>query len=182
MGRDPRDLQAHMARYIFCLPWCTNKRVLDAACGVAYGTQIISYVAESVTGLDIHKPSIDYGWQHYPADNISLRYGDVTTMPLVDELFDVVVSFETVEHLTNPDAFISECHRVLKPKGSLLISAPERSGSCWHVRDYSLDDLVDLVSRKFRVRQYWTQGPRLEIVESMMPLWDHPTWIVLAEK
>ena len=179
---DERDLSAHLARYVFALRYCTDLNVLDCSCGTGYGSMILSWVASSVVGLDISMRTIRYAQQKYGNDKTSFRYGNAMDMPLSDNSFDIVVSLETIEHLKYPEAFLRECGRVLKDHGHLLVSAPENSGSSWHVRDYTSEELTAVVQRYFVIQQCWTQGPRTEIVESSQPLWEHPTWLVLAHK
>ena len=50
--------------------------------------------------------------------------GDATQLPFKDETFDVVTSFDLIEHLINPDDFLAEAFRVLKRGGKIVISTP----------------------------------------------------------
>ena len=183
MSYDVRELQAHYARYLFALPWCVNQSVLDAACGVGFGTQLISNVAKAARGIDRCKEAVDYGWEKYGNERMFLLYGDVENMPFEDAQYDTVVSFETIEHLHHPVTFLRECSRVLKPNGLLMVSSPKGSGSIFHVEEYDRDQLHDLlVEADFVPERYWCQGPTLDIVENGLPTWKCPTHIFLAVK
>ena len=62
----------------------------------------------------------------YRAPNLEFVQGDATTLPLADATFDVVVGFETLEHLPDQVAFLKEIRRVLRPGGLLVIGTPDR--------------------------------------------------------
>lgn len=182
MSYDPRELQAHCARYIWSLSYCAKKRVLDAAMGSGYGTMMLSWVAEHVDGIDIHKPAVDYAYETYGNDRMTCWYGDVCDMPFESEQYDVVTSFETLEHLVNPYEMMSEVYRVLKPGGLWIVSEPFNSGSVYHKHEMTAEELVEFVGRVFTVDTWYTQGPTLEFVERGEPLWGHPTTVVVARK
>ena len=182
---DPRDLACHLARYTFALQFCQHKVVLDAACGVGYGSQILSYVADDVTGIDLSMDAIEYAQDHHDTSRTAFVLGDVRDLIYVGEgVFDVVVSFETVEHLEEPEAFIEEVASVLDDDGVFIVSAPENSGSIHHVKDYTKQELHDLLSLAFDMENasYYCQGPTLEIVYDGTPIWGHPTHIFVCYK
>ena len=181
---DARMTQEHCARYVFAMhPFCTHKLVLDAAAGTFYGTQILSWAATHVWGIDIEPAAIEYGMEMYQTDNMTPVVGDVTKMPFPDKMFDVVVSFETIEHLKEPAKFVDEVWRVLTDDGVFIVSAPERSGSCWHMAEYNDEELEALLLR-FPHRQYYGQGFGQEhlILKNQIPNSAHDTHIYVAGK
>jgi SAM-dependent methyltransferase len=112
----------HVERYRFALQHVAGRRVLDIACGEGYGTAAIASVgATSVIGVDIAAEACEHAHAKY---GVETRVGSAETMPLSDGEVDVVVSFETIEHLHDVKAFIRESHRVLSPGGRLIISTP----------------------------------------------------------
>jgi 2-polyprenyl-3-methyl-5-hydroxy-6-metoxy-1,4-benzoquinol methylase len=183
MGFDPRELQAHLARYVWALEFCQGKNVLDAACGVGYGTMILSWVAKKVWGMDLSWECIEYARQRYLTPRAAFVQSDVLK-PLGLHYYDVVVSFETVEHLDLPGKFLHNVYEALKPGGILIVSAPENSGSKFHAQDYTREQLRVLLATVFNMEttRYFTQGPRMEIVEDEDPLWEHPTHIFIVKK
>ena len=86
----------HIARYNFALLYCDKKKVVDAACGSGYGSSILSLVAAHVTGIDISESAISYANTRFSLANGEYKLGDLSDMK---EEADVIVSFETTEHL-----------------------------------------------------------------------------------
>lgn len=116
----------HLSRYAFALEFCKGKKVLDAACGEGYGTAILSEVAAHVTGVDIDRETIEFAGRKYQKENIAFTMSDVCTLPFSDRSFDVVVSFETLEHVDDHQRLLNEFRRVLAPGGLLFVSTPDK--------------------------------------------------------
>jgi ubiquinone/menaquinone biosynthesis C-methylase UbiE len=116
------DSPAHIARYEFALPYCEGKTVLDLACGDGYGSKILAEKARKVCGVD-NDPNL---LRQVPSlRNADFVLADARSIPYADNNFDVVVSFETIEHFTEQKQFLDEICRVLKPGGFAIISTPD---------------------------------------------------------
>lgn len=181
---DARMTQEHCARYVFAMhPFCTHKIVLDCAAGVGYGTQILSWAADAVYGIDIEPAAIEYANEMYSTDNTTFMVGDATKIPFPDGFFDVVVSFETIEHLKEPEKFVDEAWRVLADDGVFIVSAPENSGSVFHRAEYSADGLAALLGA-FPEREYYGQAFGLEhtIQKGVVPHSEHDTHLYVCRK
>src|SRR5437762_9292288 len=90
----------HWHRYAFARRFVTGKRVLDAACGEGYGTALLSTVASAIVGVDIDAETVAHASACYGGGaRVRFVEGSCTDLPLSDASIDVVVSFETVEHL-----------------------------------------------------------------------------------
>jgi len=120
----------HWHRYLWSVPLCAGKRVLDVACGEGYGTSLLAETAIQVTGVDSDAATIAHARATYAHDNLDFLCGSAQDLPLPDaDVFDVVVSFETIEHLAADDQrrFLVEVQRVLTPDGVAVFSTPNRT-------------------------------------------------------
>jgi ubiquinone/menaquinone biosynthesis C-methylase UbiE len=150
----------HIARYEAASGIVKNKVVLDIASGSGYGTYIISQHAKQVVGVDVSKDAIKYAANTYGSKNISYKLGDGKTIPCADNFFDVVTSFETIEHLDDYKNFMKEIKRVLKPDGLLILSTPNdlefAEGNHFHIHEFAQDELLSLAKEYYRnVEEYY---------------------------
>jgi SAM-dependent methyltransferase len=158
----------HWHRYAFARRFAAGKRVLDAACGEGYGTALLGAVAASVVGVDIDMATIDHARVTYGEGN-RLRFvaASCSGLPLPSASFDVVVSFETIEHLEaaqQPD-MLSEFARVLAPDGILVISSPNKRlysdardyVNPFHLQELYRDDLARLLRARFPAQHWYHQ-------------------------
>lgn len=116
----------HLHRYFFAREMARGKVVLDIACGEGYGASLIAQTARSVVGMDVSSDAVAHASQSYRQDNLSFRVADARRIDADDDAFDMVASFETLEHFYEHEAFYAELRRVLRPGGLLLISTPDR--------------------------------------------------------
>jgi len=120
-------MEEHLLRYELASTLVQGKHVLDAACGTGYGSKMMAIAgAASVVGVDIDPDSIQLAKTEYRDDKIQFQTADVCALPFQDKMFDIVVSFDTIEHIPDGDVLIKETWRVLKDDGLLLISPPNR--------------------------------------------------------
>jgi len=138
----------HLHRYLFALQFCRHKDVLDVASGEGYGAALISTVARSVTGIDISAEAIEHAQKNYAG----VRYiaGRAESLPLPDHSIDVVLSFETIEHLLDHSSFFQEIKRVLRPDGLLVMSSPDRDVYSIKQGIQNPHHLKELNSREFQ--------------------------------
>jgi SAM-dependent methyltransferase len=150
----------HVHRYALARHLAGGKRVLDIACGEGYGAAIVAPVAKSVLGVDVSAEAIGHARARYGLlPNLGFREGDATRVDLGGEQFDLVLSFETLEHVAEQDALVAGLSRALAPGGFAMISSPDKaeysdaSGQCneFHVRELYRDELLELLGRHFRV-------------------------------
>lgn len=128
-GKTPKRIyQDHLERYKFAARYVFQKKVLDLACGAGYGSDLLAKSgASDVFGIDCSKETIDFAKEEYGKEkNISFEQGNAGHINMPADFFDVVVSFETIEHLPNFVPFLDEVLRVLKPGGIFIISSPNR--------------------------------------------------------
>ena len=162
---DPTTVWEHIYRYAFACRLVKGKRVLDIACGEGYGGATLRKAgAASVIGVDIAENVCLHARKKYGLD---ARPGSAENIPLADASVDVVVSFETIEHVRDPRRFLDECARTLAPGGRLVISTPNknvysRSGEApnpHHCSEMTVEDFTSGLSVRFRRIHLYTQRP-----------------------
>lgn len=142
----------HLARYRWAAARASGLRVLDAACGTGYGSRILLEAgACQVTSMDVS----------FDASGLGFVRADATRLPARKGAFDLYVSFETLEHIEDDRALLSEAFRVLAPGGTFLCSTPnrdflspgltlrDRPRNPYHVREYSIAEFESLLGRVF---------------------------------
>jgi SAM-dependent methyltransferase len=143
----------HLARYQLAAQLAAGKRVLDAACGEGYGTALLAQGgAARAVGVDRDAETVAGASAKYGLEFVQ---GDVSALPFGEDEFDLVVSFETIEHIDDQEAMLSEFRRVLALDGRLVISTPNRDEyvmtSGFHTRELTSEEFVVLLRRKFEV-------------------------------
>ncbi|MFN2468600.1 MAG: class I SAM-dependent methyltransferase [Gaiellaceae bacterium] len=121
----PGIVAIHLKRYEFARRWCVDAEVLDAACGVGYGSAHLADVARRVVGVDVSEDAVAYARAHYDRSNVEFRQADLLEPGLPEAAFDVVCSFETIEHLPDPERFLGHVAQTLRPAGVLVVSTPQ---------------------------------------------------------
>jgi SAM-dependent methyltransferase len=148
-------LALHLERYEFAAKHLPAGRVLDLACGVGYGTQLLAERSGNpVVGADLSPDAIAYAQRRYAGANVDFRVDDA--MRFDDAAgFAAIVSLETVEHLPDPQGFLAHAAALLHPGGVLVASVPTTPSS-----DVNPHHLHDFSERSFR-----GMGARLGLVE-----------------
>jgi SAM-dependent methyltransferase len=160
---EPGIVALHLKRYEFARPLCEGRDVLDAGCGVGYGSAFLAERARHVVGVDRDGEAIAYARERYAAPNVEFVVGDLLALPAEAAAFDVVCAFEVVEHLTEPDRFVAEARRALRADGLLVVSTPiaERAGEApenpYHEHEFTPGELEQLLRGSFGSVQLYGQ-------------------------
>jgi len=165
----------HLKRYDFARSFAQGKRVLDVACGVGYGSRYLAETAASVTGVDLDLGAISYAKTRY-ADlaNITFVEGDALNLPFDNGHFDVICSFETIEHVPDAARFLNEVQRLLVPNGIFIISTPATQHSTLkpknphHVQEWSPRDFDALLRTHFPHVQLYSQIRRSTLIATLI--------------
>jgi SAM-dependent methyltransferase len=164
----------HEATYRFAAAYTAGKRVLDYGCGSGYGSAFIADGAASVVGVDVADDAIRYARATFARANLDFRTIDPSApLPFPDGSFDVVLSFQVFEHVTDTDHYLREVRRVLTPNGRLVLATPDRSTRLlpaqrpwnrWHVHEYDRRGLRDVLARHFNDVQVLGMGGTPEVI------------------
>lgn len=151
-------LTDHLARYNFASKYTNNRNVLEVGCGTGYGTGLIAKNSTFVVGVDTSVPAISYAKREYSGENCEFLVEDGTSLAFATEVFDVLLSFEMIEHLSDPNHYLTEIHRVLKKGGVLIISTPNklftspgRRTPIWkyHLREFYYEEFKQILKQLF---------------------------------
>jgi len=154
----------HLARYRWACHHL-NGTVLDAACGIGYGSNILANHGFTVRSVDIDQEAIDYGLKHYNHPNITFQ-----CLPLdkVLPLSDCTVAFEIIEHIEDPLPFLK------RVKGRLLASVPNEDvfpyrNYKFHYRHYTKDEFTSLLNAAGFIVEDWygQEGPESDVTDIM---------------
>lgn len=146
----------HVASYEFAKRYAAGKRVLDLGCGSGYGAAMIAEVAKEVVGVDVSSEAVSYAAGRYCTENLRFRcISSGQPLPFPERSFDVVLSFQVIEHIVADDAYVEEARRLLADDGTLIMITPNRSvrlfsgqrpWNRWHVREYDSSTLLKLLN------------------------------------
>ena len=157
----------HWHRYHFAAGLARERRVLDVASGEGYGSALLAQTAREVVGLDAAVEAIAHAQLTYRGrGNLRFVGGDCARLPFADAAFDLVVSFETIEHITAQREFLGEVRRVLAPDGILLLSSPNKAeysdrrgyANPFHVAELYRDELRELLGEFFPHSAWYGQS------------------------
>jgi SAM-dependent methyltransferase len=157
----------HWHRYAFALPLARGRRVLDAACGEGFGSALLAGAATSVIGVDIDPQAVSHARGRYGARaGLDYREGDCTRLEALPEAsFDLIVSFETLEHVAEQERMLDGFARLLAPDGVLLVSTPDKRTYSddtgfrneFHVRELYREEFEALLAPRFPHRRLYGQ-------------------------
>ena len=151
----------HWHRYFYATQFVKEKDVLDIASGEGYGANLMARTAKTVLGVDISQEAIDFAKECYIRNNLSFLQGSVENIP-VDGVkkFDVVVSFETIEHVNTglQIAFLKEVKRLLKDDGIFIVSSPNKLfysdiskfKNEFHFKEFYEEEFIDFLGKYFK--------------------------------
>lgn len=148
----------NIARYIFALKFCKHKKILELGCGVGYGTYyLIKGNPLNISAYDGDNKAIIYAEKHFANKRIDYNYCDIEKLKTYEK-FNVIISFEVIEHLRKPSCLLKLAKRVLKQNGVFLVSTINRAFSAYdngrpsnpyHFREYFADEFERLLKKYF---------------------------------
>jgi SAM-dependent methyltransferase len=141
------DLARHRAAYELARRTLRAGRVLDFGSGSGYGAASLADESAAVVGVDRVPPDT--------ANRGRVRFvrADLRASPFADAAFDLVVSFQVIEHLDDSGDYLDAIARAVAPGGTVLITTPNRLTSDgenpFHVNEYVAQELGDVLRARF---------------------------------
>jgi 2-polyprenyl-3-methyl-5-hydroxy-6-metoxy-1,4-benzoquinol methylase len=140
--------QRHLFAYENAVKYIKGE-VLEVGCGEGYGSKLLAPHAKKYTAIDKFKAGNEHNLQGIEFIQMNVPY----LKPFADNAFDVVISFQVIEHVQRDDIFVQEIWRVLKPGGVLVCTTPNikmsLSRNPYHVREYTVGQLAGLMGKSF---------------------------------
>lgn len=160
-----RIYRDHILRYQFAANFIKGLSILDVACGTGYGTNYLQHNGgRETTGVDISDEAIRFATKNYRDTNLEFYVGDALKLDFPDSKFESVVSFETIEHVSDVNKYLTEVARVLEKSGLFIVSSPNRlitspnypryqsrPDNKYHITEFSLVELLNLLKNKFTI-------------------------------
>jgi SAM-dependent methyltransferase len=142
----------HQVVYQRLATHCVGCDVLEAGCGEGYGADLLADTARRVVAVDYDESAVAHVRSRYP--RVEVMQANLAELPLPDASMDVVVNFQVIEHLWDQAQFVTECARVLRPSGLLMMSTPNRVTfspgrdtpiNPFHTRELNAGELTELL-------------------------------------
>ena len=159
MKRIPQHFNPHLERYIYASNYTLDKRVLDAGARDGYGSNIMGNYAASIELVDnLYTQNI---WLNRARKN----YYKCPTNFIVSDFekefpegkWDVIVAFEIIEHLENPDFFLDNIKKALVPGGILIFSLPHDADVPGHKHVYDEAAARIMMESHFNIKEWHIQ-------------------------
>jgi 2-polyprenyl-3-methyl-5-hydroxy-6-metoxy-1,4-benzoquinol methylase len=142
------DLARHEAAYEHARSLVRGGRVLDLGCGAGYGTARLAGAGALVIGIDRIPPDAASR-----VAGVRFARADLRGIPLRARSFDLIASFQVIEHLDDPTAYLAAIAEMLREDGLAILSTPnvEMSDGVnpYHVHEYRADELAAVLRRHF---------------------------------
>ncbi len=132
--------------------------VLDIGCGNGYGIYMLSQRPINIIGLDVNRKTIDRAIVKYKSKNCNFQHYGGQTLPFADSIFDIIISFQVIEHIKSEQRYLLEINRVLKPDGMFVLTTPNkalRMGNTkkpwnkYHFKEYFSHELTNALTGYF---------------------------------
>lgn len=151
-------------RYRFALEFAAGMDVLEVACGTGIGLGLLAEDAKSVVGVDIDAKNLAVARRISEKNSVELGEMDAHNLVFPDASFDLVVFFEAIYYLKNPERFVAEARRVLRNSGRLIVCTVNPDWKDFHPspfaeKYYSVRELRSLLAAKFRQVNFYGAFP-----------------------
>ncbi len=153
----------HMFVYKFSSKYVKNKNTLELGCGEGYGGFFLSNFTKNFVAIDIDAKTILNASNNYKKKNLIFKYFDATSQSSIGK-FDVVLSFQTIEHVKNVNKYLRTVLINLPKGGRFIFSTPnktirlkkgEKSYNKEHFHEYTVEELKKLLKKYFSKIEFY---------------------------
>jgi 2-polyprenyl-3-methyl-5-hydroxy-6-metoxy-1,4-benzoquinol methylase len=144
----------HLRAYDEAVAHAAGRDVLDVGCNTGYGTMRFEPVARRVVGVDVSPRAIEAARARASDGRPEFVLSSGLDLPFGDAEFDLVTSFQVLEHVPDPRAFLADLARVTRPGGQIILATPNAAirlypgmtpWNRFHVHEYVADELRALL-------------------------------------
>lgn len=148
----------HLRAYDEAVARGAGRDVLDVGCNTGYGTMRFAPVAGRVVGVDVSPRAIEAALERTSDGRPEFLLTTGFELPFAPGSFDLVTSFQVLEHVPDPRAFLRELARVLRPGGMVILATPNAATRLYpgmtpwnrfHVHEYLATELAELLLTEF---------------------------------
>lgn len=148
----------HEAAYNYAAQLSADMNVLDLGCNTGYGSNIISKSCKTIIGVDVSENAINSAINNFSQGGIEFKVVNGKALPFQDNQFDMIVSFQVIEHIVDCSNFIAELKRVLSPEGFVVFTTPNscirldpgmKPWNTFHFKEYTAKEVENLLSEFF---------------------------------
>jgi len=161
-----QTMAEHLIRYAFATRYAKVGKILDVACGTGYGLKIMGMLGAEKYGGDIDSKSVGFANDFVYSDEDKngtcriLNFEDKSDG--IDYFFgkkeiDLITSFETIEHLEDPNLFLQGIKDCLKDDGKFVYSIPLVNPSKYHKVVYTFQEAYDIITKYFDHEEIFIQ-------------------------
>ncbi|MDP2921154.1 MAG: class I SAM-dependent methyltransferase [Candidatus Omnitrophota bacterium] len=157
----PKFFARHLSAYHFAFPYVEGKDVLEIGFGDGYGANFLAGRARSVKAVDVLDRNVELASKKYKRHNLEFRKSFGSYLDFSGDMFDVVVSFQVIEHVPENEiqAYLASIKRVLKKGGIVFISTLNLdknkktnrpyTKNPFHVKEFTFSDLSAAIKTVF---------------------------------
>lgn len=148
----------HQKAYENVIDIVKDKRVLDLGCNNGYGTALLKPHCRSIIGVDVSEKAVEEARRLYGEKGVEFKVVDGKNLPFKDGDFDVVTSFQVIEHISDYESYLSEIKRVLSSGGQAFMTTPNavirldpgmKPWNRFHVKEFEAGSLEQLLRNYF---------------------------------
>ena len=153
----PQTFAEHLIRYSFAMRYAKVENALDLACGTGYGSKIIGWLAQNSLGADVSDEAIKTAEELNERPFYKIDFEKEKLTNAFKQNFDLITSFETIEHLDDPHLFLQGIKDILKDGGKFIYSIPLSNPSKYHKVVYNFESAYKLIEQYFEHEEIFIQ-------------------------